>query len=316
MKASSLIVLFLTLSLSVSAVIFSDSVNADPFPGTENDLVTQCNMVMYVPDLTDIWLFEGGSVDITFSETDPYDFAYSEFIGDSNGLERHLEYGAEITGIPMSDTIVEVTWMNLSTEEEHIGSFTIHVVPTTTPGTATNPVRDCIMVMYVPDLTDIWIYEGGSVDIAFSETDPYDFDYSEFIGDSNGLVWHENIGERITGTPTSDTVLEITYMDLSMEEEHIDSFTIHVVPITTTTQFLQSYMYMVEGTTSQIRLIGTVSDGSKYRADVSADGGSLSTDNVSSGQPFYFTAPMVDGSETFYVTATSSVSGTQSSYDV
>ena len=183
-------------------------------------------------------------------------------------------------------------------------------------GTESDPVHDCTIVMYVPNLIDIWLYEGGSVDITFSEIDPYDFDYSEFIGGSNGLVWHENIGARITGTPTSDTVLEITYMDISMEEEHIDRFTIHVVPITTTTKFLQSYMYVVEGTTSQIRLIGTVSDGSTYRADVSADGGSLSTGNVSSGQPFYFTAPMVDGSETFYVTATSAVPGTQSSYDV
>ena len=215
MKMLSLIIIFLTLSLSVSAVIISDSANADSSQGTENDPVPCCNMVMYIPNLTDIWLYEGGSVDITFSEIDPYDFVYSEFIGDSDGLVRHYDYGGKITGIPTSDTTVEVTWMDLSTEEAHVGSFTIHVVP-----------------------------------------------------------------------------------------------------ITTTTQFLQSYMYVVEGTTSQIRLIGTVSDGSTYRADVSADGGSLSTDNVSSGQLFYYTAPMVDGTETFYVTASSSVPGTQPSYDV
>lgn len=181
-------------------------------------------------------------------------------------------------------------------------------------GSSDSPVSNCTVTMVAPNVWDIWVYAGGHVEVNFVDGDNCDFNSS--YPNSDSMVKSGYQGSTISGNPTSDVVVEVLFVDLSLEEERTAYFTIHCVVPTTSTAFAEDRIYLVEGDSVELSVTGSVSNGVLYRADLSADGGTLGTQRVESGVVFTYTAPQVDGTTVFRITATSVVDNTQQSSDV
>ncbi len=172
------------------------------------------------------------------------------------------------------------------------------------------PSTSCCGTVTGPENVYAWVYGGSYVSVSFEDYGEFEFQYAEFAGDSQGLSLS---GRNLTGNITGTVSVSFCYYDFAQEFDLCSDLVIYCIAVTTTTSFSESTVYTVEGSSTWFTVNGTVSNGAQYSATLSTDGGTLGTYSITGNTTVEFTAPYVDGSQTFHVTATSSVSGAEQS---
>ena len=226
MRRIQVVAVLAAVMFSVTA-LSSDSITSDSDAdiGSSTEPFTGNDIVMPVPGVSDIWVFKGAYLHISFVSSGGWEFLDFFIDSDPNGMVKGGNPIA-LSGRPTGDVIIDAMYMDVNEEVDLHEYFTIHTV---TPTTTTQFPQDTV---YAVEGTNIPLSVTGTV--ANGET--YRADLSADGGvlgtdrvesgttflflapEVDGTtVFHITAVSAVEGAVTSSDVLEVVVVDSLVE---------------------------------------------------------------------------------------------------